>query len=521
MGACTRNYLLERTRVSAAPQGERNYHSFYQLLAGTSAAELQLRKLKAPSHYTMLLPGGRSATQRPPNGPTGDGAGSSIAIEGVDDAHEWRVTSQAMEELGFSKEEHGAIVDILAALLHLGSLEFALDASVTNADDASKLVDQRPAEEAAALLCVDRHSFVGALTGVRVRDMQASLSVDAAAKNRDAFVAAAYAALFDWLVMRINHVGAHAADDLGSARYIGVLDIFGFEIFATNSLEQLCINFANEKLQRNFTMTTFAQEEGLYDAEGIVFEHIPYADNLPVLELLDCASPRRRGILQLLDEEVRLPRTSDATLLAKMNGAFAPSTGMVPGKGGNHAAYEVDFRQVGGQAGGLFTIKHYAGDVRYSISGFLEKSVENISSELVGALLASSNTLAALLFQQTSARANEHRAHGNGKAANGKAAPSGTRKPTVGVKFASQLAALIEMIEATDAHFIRCIKPNATKAAAVFEAKLTLEQLRCVQPSSTCDEHAASNSTGVRPREGSDHDALREMLCSHVSQTRF
>ena len=282
----------------------------------------------------------------------------------------------------------------------------------------------------------------------------ASLSVNKAQKNRDAFVAAVYAHLFDWLVQQINAVGRSGVDNMESFRFIGVLDIFGFEIFQTNSFEQLCINFANERLQRNFTTTTFQQEEGLYEAEGIAFEHIPYVDNQPVLDLIDCAVPSRRGILQLLDEEVRLPNTSDATLLAKMHAQYAAASGS--------PAYSKDFKRPD-----VFTVRHYAGDVVYAVDGFLEKAVENVSADLVSALRRSTVPLVALLFHQTSSR--QSTAPGDDKK---------SRKPSVGVKFAKQLTSLIATIEETDAHFIRCIKPNTQRSATAFEPRLTLEQLR-------------------------------------------
>ena len=158
-------------------------------------------------------------------------------------------------------------------------------------------------------------------------------------------------------------------------RFIGVLDIFGFEIFATNSLEQLCINFANEKLQRNFTETTFRNEEGLYAAEGIDFDHIEYIDNSAVLELLEgphgVDSPPPAGILPIIDDETKLPEKSDLTLLDKLNTKFAS-------KATPHPKYGFNFKTPS-----FFMVRHYAGEVIYSIEQFLEKSVRSERLKLI------------------------------------------------------------------------------------------------------------------------------------------
>ena len=134
---------------------------------------------------------------------------------------------------------------------------------------------------------VEATLLLGAMTSYRIREQRSALTVAKAEKNRDAFTKAVHSQLFDWLVERINLAASGGTATLEGTKFIGVLDIFGFEIFETNSLEQLLINYANEKLQANFTKTTFENEEGMYQAEGISFAHIAYADNAPVLELLE------------------------------------------------------------------------------------------------------------------------------------------------------------------------------------------------------------------------------------------
>ena len=203
----------------------------------------------------------------------------------------------------------------------------------------------------------------------------------------------------------------------------------------------------------------------MYTSEGIQFTHIEYIDNAAVLELIDAApKPGKpmRGLIHILDEEAHLPKTTDGTLLAKFNAAF----GAAPGKkGSGHAAYATDFRRPT-----LFTIAHYAGAVTYTADHFLEKSVENVALGLVSALNGSSKPLVASLFTTMSSRRSVVASGGGGG--------GGSRKATVGLKFSKQLAKLIATIEATQPHFIRCIKPNSNKSASEFNTQLTLEQLR-------------------------------------------
>ena len=470
IGATTRNYLLEKTRVAAPPQGERNYHAFYQLIAGLSPDDKSSRGLNTVAAHRLL-----------------SGRGVERSIEGVDDTEEWEFTKEAMEKLGFEPTEVSAIIDITAACLVLADatiesdkgsgapavwrdgVKVAAEETEKDGNDPSALSasSKEVLQVAAKLLGVDADELGTALISLKVRDTTNILSVTNARANRDAFVAGVYSKLFDRIVERINGAAGDAADDLTeSSRFIGVLDIFGFEIFQTNSFEQLCINFCNEKLQRNFTETTFNAEEGLYTEEGISFEKIPYTDNTATLELLDLgggaqklgAARGARGILQILDEEVHLPNTTDATFLSKLQAAFGTTAGS---KSGGHPAYTTDFKRPG-----LFTVSHYAGKVEYNPKGFLEKSEESIALGLVTACKNSSKPLVASLFTLASSR--------RSIVANDK----GSRKPTVGIKFSKQLAALVATIEETQAHFIRCIKPNTIKSPDAFEPKLTLEQLR-------------------------------------------
>jgi myosin heavy subunit len=188
--------------------------------------------------------------------------------------------------------------------------------------------------------------------------------------------------------------------------------------------------------------------------EGIDFDHIPYFDNTTVLKLLDNAAPTARGIFQLIDEETKLPNTSDETLLSKMNAAYGKSSD-------KENPYFTDFR-----APTVFTIKHYAGAVVYTVADLLEKSTEILSLELTNATRGSGAPVISEIFEVDSSR---HSGAG--------ATSTSSRKPSVGAKFAKQLQSLVELIESTRSHFVRCIKPNSVRSAEEFDAELTLEQL--------------------------------------------
>ena len=379
-----------------------------------------------------------------------------------------------MKQLGFAQGEIDCVCDVVAALLLLGNVEIDSDKSkghsvfrdgqrvsssdASNADDYAALVGGVASLGAiSALLGVDNEAFAAALTSIQVRDTVNTLTVEKATKNRRRS-SLMYAKLFDCLVQRINGAAGELDVIDASPRSISVLDIFGFEIFELNSFEQLCINFANEKLQRNFTMTTFQAEEGSTRARA---SSSSTSSTSTTSRCSTCSTrpAEPTGARRHPDPRRGGPpaATTDATFLAKINAAF----GSEPGKKGGHPAYSTDFKKPH-----LFTIAHYAGKVAYnSTTNFLEKSVENVALGLVKALKTSSKPLVASFFTMQSAR---------------KSVVAGStessRKPSVGLKFTRQLDKLMGKIGETEAHFIRCIKPTA-KVGVGLRRAAPLEQL--------------------------------------------
>ena len=247
--------------------------------------------------------------------------------------------------------------------------------------------------------------------------------------------------MFDFLVQRINV--AIGKGDSRKGYSIGILDIFGFEIFQLNSFEQLCINFANEKLQQFFNNYTFKLEESVYQQEKISFAHVAYIDNQPVLDLIES---KPKGILSMIDEELRMPNGSDKSFVEKMHQA--------------NAAVKPYGKVLSNPMN--FLVRHYAGDVVYSVEGFLIKNKDTLNPDLFDLLQTSKSTFLKSLFPPEE----------------GESKDASTRKATLGAKFRNQLDELMATLNATQPHYVRCIKPNKLKQPITFDGVMVIEQLR-------------------------------------------
>jgi len=418
-GARIDNFLLEKSRVVRQGKGERNYHVFYQLLCSDRISSLGLGSMDSFSYL--------------------NGSGC-YTVDGVDDRNEYEVVLQAFDEMGFTRDEIEWIFDLVAAILHLGNASF-----VSDGGEGSRLSSQGQAcmKWIARLLQVDEKDLEFGLThrSIEVRGTVTNIPLKPhdAKDSRDALSKSIYGQLFDWLVERVNKSLA------GSPRpwaFIGLLDIFGFEIFEKNSFEQLCINFTNEKLQQIFNRDTFQLEERLYQSEGVDFEHIKYVDNQPILDMIE---KKPVGLLLMLDDMNRMPRSTDDGFVAKADT--------------NHSSSQFYISSTITRRGNqCFTIRHYAGDVVYNADGFLAKNKDLLYKDLYDAMTASKSTKTAAMFP---AMDNNSRA-----------------KYSLGAQFRKQLDRLMSILSATQTHYIRCVKPNEQKLPRTFDASLSLEQLR-------------------------------------------
>ena len=372
---------------------------------------------------------------------------STTSIEGVSDEVKFEQTMQVLELLGVGAEQQRDIQRILAGVLYLGQIPFLGDTDSSHIDPLYAV----DATKCCGLLGLEESAFYKSTTVRRIatseEEMLVSLSMDQASDGRDALAKDTYDRLFQWLVVAINEsTAAHNLVNSKScstvaSKIISLLDIFGFESFEINRFEQLCINYANEKLQQRFTEDVFKTVQAEYQSEGLEWELITYLDNADVLELLE----GKLGIMDLLNEECLVPRGSDPNFLAKvfMNNVKHPCF--------TSRGLEIKRDE--------FCIIHYAGKVTYSTTGFLDRNRDAIPSELKNLMLTTSNKLLHEIYSL------DHEAKHNRR-------QSFLKADTVTIKFKSQLSALMDTITGTDVQYVRCIKPNHVKSSNMFDRNM-------------------------------------------------
>ncbi|XP_053317883.1 unconventional myosin-Va isoform X4 [Spea bombifrons] len=448
IGAHMRTYLLEKSRVVFQAEDERNYHIFYQLCASASLPEFQMLRLGHANsfHYTKQ--------------------GRSPVIDGVDDAKEMKNTRQACALLGIGDLYQMGIFRILAAILHLGNVE------IKARDSDSCLIP--PKHEPLTIFCD--------LMGVEYDDMAhwlchrklvtaaetyiKPLARLQAVNARDALSKHIYAYLFSWIV---SHVNKALLSSEKQNSFIGVLDIYGFETFEINSFEQFCINYANEKLQQQFNLHVFKLEQEEYMKEQIPWTLIDFYDNQPCINLIEA----KMGILDLLDEECKMPKGSDNTWAQKLYNTHLKKSALFEKPRLSNVA---------------FIIKHFADKVEYQCDGFLEKNKDTVFEEQIKVLKSSKFKILTELFQEEEKILSPTSATPSGRTLLSRtglraAKPkpehaSKEHKKTVGHQFRNSLHLLMETLNATTPHYVRCIKPNDFKYPFTFDSKRAVQQLR-------------------------------------------
>ncbi|CAI0449006.1 unnamed protein product [Linum tenue] len=423
-GAAIRTYLLERSRVCQINDPERNYHCFY-LLCAAPQEEIEKYKLDHPKTFHYL------------------NQSKCFELVGISDAHDYLATRRAMDIVGISAKEQEAIFRVVAAILHLGNIVFTkgkeVDSSVPK-DEKAKFHLKTTAE----LLMCDAVALEDALckrvmiTPEEV--IKRSLDPQSAAISRDGLAKTIYSRLFDWLVDKINN---SIGQDPTSKCLIGVLDIYGFESFKTNSFEQFCINFTNEKLQQHFNQHVFKMEQEEYTKEQIDWSYIEFVDNQDVLDLIE---KKPGGIIALLDEACMFPKSTHETFSNKLYQTFKSHKRFIKPK-----LSRTDF-----------TIGHYAGEVQYQSDQFLDKNKDYVVAEHQELLGASKCQFVAGLFPPPPEETSKS-----------------SKFSSIGSRFKLQLQQLMETLNSTEPHYIRCVKPNNLLKPAIFENVNIMQQLRC------------------------------------------
>ncbi|XP_076124385.1 unconventional myosin-Vc [Alosa pseudoharengus] len=435
IGANMRTYLLEKSRVVFQSENERNYHIFYQLCACADQPDFKhLRLLSADQfQYTCL--------------------GGATEIDGVDDRADMAETRRTFTLLGLKEDFLSDVFKVLAAILHLGNVTIKSTSGEKSAVSTSDVHLAVFCE----LVCVDVDSVCRWLCHRRLvllaETVVKPVPMERAVNARDALAKHIYAHLFDCVIHRINT----ALKVPGKQHsFIGVLDIYGFETFDVNSFEQFCINYANEKLQHQFNLHVFKLEQEEYMKEDIPWTLIDFYDNQPVIDLIEA----KMGILDLLDEECLFPQGTDLNWLQKLYNFLGSNPLFSKPRLSNQA----------------FVIQHFADQVEYQCKGFLEKNRDTLYEELVDIMKASKFSLLADFFREESQTA----VRGvRVKAATPAVKPANKQlRTTVGNKFRSSLYLLMETLNATTPHYVRCIKPNEDKQPFEYDSKRVVQQLR-------------------------------------------
>nr|XP_023412232.1 myosin-3 [Loxodonta africana] len=430
-------YLLEKSRVTFQLKAERSYHIFYQILSNKKPELIELLLITTnPYDYPFISQG-------------------EILVASIDDAEELLATDSAIDILGFTPEEKSGLYKLTGAVMHYGNMKFKQKQREEQAEpDGTEVADKT-----AYLMGLNSSDLLKALCFPRVKVgneyVTKGQTVDQVHHAVNALSKSVYEKLFLWMVTRINQ---QLDTKLPRQHFIGVLDIAGFEIFEYNSLEQLCINFTNEKLQQFFNHHMFVLEQEEYKKEGIEWEFIDFGMDLAAcIELIE----KPMGIFSILEEECMFPKATDTSFKNKLYDQHL-------GKSANFQKPKV----VKGRAEAHFSLVHYAGTVDYSVSGWLEKNKDPLNETVVGLYQKSSNRLLAHLYA-TFATADAD--SGKKKVAKKK----GSSFQTVSALFRENLNKLMSNLRTTHPHFVRCIIPNETKTPGAMEHSLVLHQLRC------------------------------------------
>ncbi|KAI5193168.1 Unconventional Myosin-Viia [Manis pentadactyla] len=447
-GAKIEQYLLEKSRVCRQAPDERNYHVFYCMLEGMSEDQKERLGLGQAADYNYLA------------------MGNCITCEGREDSQEYANIRSAMKVLMFTATENWEISKLLAAILHLGNLQY--EACTFENLDACEVLFSPSLATAASLLEVNPPDLMNCLTSrtliTRGETVSTPLSREQALDVRDAFVKGIYGRLFVWIVDKINAAiyKPPSHDMKSSRRSIGLLDIFGFENFAVNSFEQLCINFANEHLQQFFVRHVFKLEQEEYDLESIDWLHIEFTDNQDALDMI---ANKPMNIISLIDEESKFPKGTDTTMLHKLNSKHKLNSNYVSPKN-NHETQ--------------FGINHFAGVVYYESRGFLEKNRDTLHGDIIQLVHSSRNKFIKQIFQADVAMFLCGYSSGTLRqsAASTKGAETRKRSPTLSSQFKRSLELLMRTLGACQPFFVRCIKPNELKKPMLFDRHLCVRQLR-------------------------------------------
>ncbi|XP_076021602.1 myosin VIb [Genypterus blacodes] len=472
VGGFVSHYLLEKSRICMQSNEERNYHIFYRLCAGASEDIKKKLHLDSPDSFRYLNRGCTryfankdSDKQIMQNRKSPEDnkhlQGGALKDPLLDDQGDFIRMCEAMKRIGLDDTEKLDQFRVVAGVLHLGNIDFEETGS-SSGGCVPKNQSSQTLEYCADLLGLDHDDLRVSLTtrimlttagGAKGTVIKVPLKVEQANNARDALAKAVYSRLFDHVVKRVNQCFPFET----STHFIGVLDIAGFEYFEHNSFEQFCINYCNEKLQQFFNERILKEEQELYQREGLGVNEVHYVDNQDCIDLVEA---KLVGILDILDEENRLPQASDQHFAVAIHSKHKDHFRLtVPRK--SKLAIHRNLRDDEG-----FIIRHFAGAVCYETTRFVEKNNDALHMSLECLVCESKDKFVRQLFENSTQKDSKQKA---GKLS----------FISVGNKFKTQLNLLLEKLRSTGSSFIRCVKPNLKMVSHQFEGAQILSQLQC------------------------------------------
>jgi len=433
-------YLLEKSRLTFQAELERCYHSFYNIMSD------QVPDIKEKCFLSNDIYDYWWVSQ------------GKTTVPSIDDKEDMMFAHEAYNILGFSEEETYNIYKLTAVVMHMGNL--TKDFVPVGKEEQAEVKNEANAEKVAAICGIDCEWMITYFCKPKLKVgaewVSKGQTCDGAASSVGGIGRSIYERVFTFIMNKCNETLFDPT--MKKVQYIGCLDIAGFEIFDYNGFEQICINFANEKLQQFFNQHMFTLEQEEYVREGLDWANVDFG-----MDLQKCITmfEKPMGLLAILEEESLFPKATDQSFANKLHENLL-------GKCENFAKPSPK-----PDPGAHFAVVHYAATVSYNLTGWLFKNKDPLNDTIVEMFKNGSNKLLIECFADHPGQPLEVKkdAGGGGKKKGG--------GKTVSAFYKNQLDDLMKTLYATDPAFIRCVVPNTHKQPGGVEPGLVMHQYQC------------------------------------------